>query len=68
MEFEELMATARELGSHVDTDWAEDNATMYDEFESRVNSAWENGFITDMQFDTLVITAFYDYPDLKCDY
>lgn len=66
--FEELMTRAKELGEQVNTEWAEENSAQYDLFADRIELEWLAGRITDEQFDDLACTAFYDYPDLKCEY
>lgn len=64
--FEELMEEAKVLEAHLDTDWAEEHADRYDEFDDAVKAAYDNGDISGKQFNELVLTAFYDYfDDLK---
>lgn len=59
--FDDLMKTARELESHLDTEWAEQNAGEYERFEQVVNEQYYAGNLTGKQFNELVLTAFYDY-------
>lgn len=67
--FERLMVTAKKLESHLDTDWAYENSEKYDIFAEIIENFWNEGLLTNEQFDELALTAFYDYDgDLKCDY
>lgn len=66
MMMEELRKQAKFLESRLDTDWAEENAQQYTDFEKAVNKAYDEGRISGKEFNELVLTAFYDYPeDLK---
>lgn len=63
-----LLPQARELESHIDTDWAVENADAYDEFSDMIEDAWEFGRISDAEFNALASIAFYDYSEgLKGD-
>ena len=66
--FKKLMDKAQMLGQHIDTEWAEEHSKLYDEFDAEINKVYDDGKITEEQFDALAITAFYDYADMKCDY
>ena len=60
-----LQATAEFLGARTDTEWAYENEDRYNVFDAMLNAAWEEGKITDEEFNELALTAFYDYFDLK---
>lgn len=63
-----FLPQARELERHIDTDWADEHADAYDGFASILEYAWENGDLSDAEFNALAAIAFYDYPEgLKGD-
>lgn len=63
--FDELMKEALELERHLETEWAEENASLYDLFADRIELERLAGRITDEQFNQLASIAFYDYADIK---
>lgn len=66
--YRKLLPQARELERHIDTDWAEEHGDDYDGFASILEYAWENGDLSDAEFNALAAIAFYDYPEgLKGD-
>ena len=65
MTFKELLKHAERLGAMVDTDWAEENSGLYDEFDKTINYEYDKGNLTDVEFNELAMTAFFDYFDLK---
>lgn len=65
MKFEDLMREALELEKHLETEWAEENSALYDAFADKIEREYDNGNLTDREFNDLACTAFYDYMDLK---
>lgn len=61
--FDEVRARAEFLGSRTDTEWSEENEDKYTAFEELLNSLYDEKQITGKQFNELVLTAFYDYPE-----
>ena len=67
--YEELIPKARELEKHIDTDWAYEHESLYDDFAADIEFLHANDHLTDAEFDSLASIAFYDYPEgLKGDY
>lgn len=63
IKFEELRTRAEFLGARTDTEWSEENEDKYTAFEELLNSLYDEKQITGKQFNELVLTAFYDYPE-----
>ena len=67
--YEALLVKARELEEHIDTDWAYEHESLYEDFENKIEDAYAKGTLTAAEFDALAAIAFYDYPEgLKGDY
>lgn len=65
MKFDELMKLAKNLEANLETEWAEEHADHYEQFDEIINEEYDNGNITAWQFNKLAHTAFYDYPEIK---
>ena len=69
MTYAELMKRALELEAMQDTEWADENAHLWDKFVEDAEKAYDDGAITGEEFDELVLTACYDYfGDLKANH
>lgn len=60
-----LAGKAEELGSHVNTDWAEEHEADYISFEEKINKLYGEGTLNAYEFNQLAQTAFYDYDGMK---
>lgn len=63
MKFDDLMKMAKQLEAKQNTDWAEEHADHYDQFDEIINEEYDAGNLTAEQFNVLALTAFYDYTD-----
>ena len=63
MVFDALKKFALFLEQYLDTEWAEENADLYDDFANRLEAEYQAGRITGKQFNELVNIAFYDWTD-----
>ena len=61
--FNKLMKVAKKLETHLNTEWAEEHESLYNNFASRIEYEYAAGNITAKEFNELAMTAFYDYPD-----
>ena len=66
--FEELMAEAIKLEKMQNTEWAEEHADKYDAFAKTCENEYLQERLSAHEFNELIITALYDYPDLKEEY
>ena len=62
---EDIRARAEELGLRKDTEWAEENSALYEDFASCLEDKYAAGEISAATFNELICIALYDYDDLK---
>ena len=57
----DLIKTSKKLGERVDTEWAEENEHLYENFAKQIELLYEKKLITAKEFNELALNAFYDY-------
>lgn len=67
----EVMASLMDIALHLNkmqnTFWSEQNENAWRAFERKCEDCYNNDIISAEQFDELMLVAFWDYGELKCD-